>query len=91
MDEMKAVEAIQAENKGLKETIDRLFSEKQALDSTVKDLLNANINLKSNGIYTENKLNLATMGLSAKDQMIENLKKEMEDLKNPSCDNPINS
>ncbi len=48
--------ALQSENTGLKNMIEQLSAEKTALSQTVKDILDANINLKAGAFLLEKRL-----------------------------------
>ena len=75
------VSALESENGSLKQVIEQLQSQTQALDQTVMDLLRANIALKAGANMLERKVQSLMNDIAIKDQKIKAL--EPKPIENP--------
>ena len=70
--------ALESENASLKIMIDQLRSTNHALDSTLVEILKANINLKASAHLLETKANRLTLEVEGLNGTIEDLRSQLE-------------
>jgi DNA-binding FrmR family transcriptional regulator len=74
MQELNAkVTALESENNSLKQVIEQISAERNALDQTVTEILRANISLKAGCAMLENRINKMNIEIVKKDEQIKAL------------------